>query len=108
MGEEVSNKQIVLKNYVIDFPKESDMLLKKTTIKLKVPEDSPNSILVKNLYLSCDPYMRNRMSKREGSYIDSFTPDSGSSLGLSLHMGVNSRMVQRGVNVMGCGGRDMA
>ncbi|KAL2455956.1 NADP-dependent alkenal double bond reductase P2 [Forsythia ovata] len=76
MGEEVSNKQIVLKNYVIDFPKESDMLLKKTTIKLKVPEDSPNSILVKNLYLSCDPYMRNRMSKREGSYIDSFTPDS--------------------------------
>ncbi|KAL2470116.1 NADP-dependent alkenal double bond reductase P2 [Abeliophyllum distichum] len=75
MGEEVSNKQIVLKNYVIDFPKESDMLLKKTIIKLKVPEDSLNSILVKNLYLSCDPYMRNRMSKREDSYIDSFTPD---------------------------------
>ncbi|KAL2470115.1 Zinc-binding dehydrogenase family protein [Abeliophyllum distichum] len=75
MGEEVSNKQIVLKNYVIDFPKESDMLLKKTIIKHKVPEDSLNSILVKNLYLSCDPYMRNRMSKREDSYIDSFTPD---------------------------------
>ncbi|KAL2455952.1 NADP-dependent alkenal double bond reductase P2 [Forsythia ovata] len=76
MGEEVSNKQIVLKDYVIGFPKESDMFLKKTTIKLKVPEDSTNSILVKNLYLSCDPYMRNRMSKSEGSYIDSFTPGS--------------------------------
>ncbi|KAL2487618.1 Zinc-binding dehydrogenase family protein [Forsythia ovata] len=49
------------------------MFLKKTTIKLKVPEDSPNSILVKNIYLSCDPYMRNLMSKSEGSYIDSYT-----------------------------------
>ncbi|CAI9770934.1 unnamed protein product [Fraxinus pennsylvanica] len=74
MGEEVSNKQIILKDYVNGFVKESDMVLKSTTIKLKVPEDSPNSILVKNLYLSCDPYMRNRMSKLVDSYVDSFTP----------------------------------
>ncbi|TMW85103.1 hypothetical protein EJD97_023775 [Solanum chilense] len=75
MGEEISNKQILLKDYVNGFPKESDMELKISSMKLKVPEDS-NSVLVKNLYLSCDPYMRPRMKKTEGSYTDSFTPGS--------------------------------
>ncbi|XP_059286107.1 2-alkenal reductase (NADP(+)-dependent)-like [Lycium ferocissimum] len=73
--EEVSNKQILLKNYVNGVPKESDMELRISTMKLKVPEDS-NTVLVKNLYLSCDPYMRPRMKKTEGSYTDSFTPGS--------------------------------
>lgn len=84
MAEEVSNnKQVILKNYVSGFPKESDMEIINTTIKLKLPEkdsSSPGAVLVKNLYLSCDPYMRNRMSKNEGSYIESFTPGSVSSL----------------------------
>ncbi|XP_004253034.1 2-alkenal reductase (NADP(+)-dependent) [Solanum lycopersicum] len=75
MGEEISNKQILLKDYVNGFPKESDMELRISSMKLKVPEDS-NSVLVKNLYLSCDPYMRPRMKKTEGSYTDSFTPGS--------------------------------
>ncbi|KAH0708314.1 hypothetical protein KY284_009741 [Solanum tuberosum] len=75
MGEEISNKQILLKDYVNGFPKESDMELKISSMKLKVPEDS-NTVLVKNLYLSCDPYMRPRMKKTEGSYTDSFTPGS--------------------------------
>ncbi|KAL0382010.1 UNVERIFIED_CONTAM: 2-alkenal reductase (NADP(+)-dependent) [Sesamum calycinum] len=76
MAEEVSNKQIVLRDYVKGFPKESNMTLKTSTVKLKVPEDCSDAILVKNLYLSCDPYMRNRMSKMEGSYVESFTPGS--------------------------------
>ncbi|KAK4436622.1 2-alkenal reductase (NADP(+)-dependent) [Sesamum alatum] len=76
MAEEVSNKQIVLRDYVKGFPKESDMTVKTSTIKLKVPEDCSDAILVKNLYLSCDPYMRGRMRKTEGSYVDSFTPGS--------------------------------
>ncbi|KAG8371268.1 hypothetical protein BUALT_Bualt13G0069900 [Buddleja alternifolia] len=76
MGEEVSNKKIILKNYVKGFPKESDMILETSTIKLKVPEDCNDAVLVKNLYLSCDPYMRGRMTKTEGSYVDSFTPGS--------------------------------
>lgn len=75
MGEEISNKQILLKDYVNGFPKESDMELRISSMKLKVPEDT-NSVLVKNLYLSCDPYMRPRMKKTEGSYTDSFTPGS--------------------------------
>ncbi|KAD5803723.1 hypothetical protein E3N88_15083 [Mikania micrantha] len=74
--EEVKNKQILFKNYVNGFPKESDMLLvTSTTINLKLPEAS-NAVLVKNLYLSCDPYMRGRMNESKGSYINSFTPGS--------------------------------
>ncbi|KAK1315402.1 NADP-dependent alkenal double bond reductase P2 [Acorus calamus] len=47
-----------------------------STAPEKVPEGS-NAVLVKNLYLSCDPYMRGRMSKPlHKSYTDAFTPGS--------------------------------
>ncbi|KAE9593967.1 putative oxidoreductase [Lupinus albus] len=70
MGE-VRNKQVILRNYVSGFPKESDMYLVEGKITLKLPEGS-NDVLLKNLYLSCDPYMRNRMSKFDGSEIEGF------------------------------------
>ncbi|KAH9619715.1 hypothetical protein KSS87_015827 [Heliosperma pusillum] len=75
--QEVRNKQVVLKNYVVGFPKESDMEIQDSKITLKLPEDSndTNSILLKNLYLSCDPYMRSRMTKHDRpTYVVSFTP----------------------------------
>ncbi|TXG72990.1 hypothetical protein EZV62_001569 [Acer yangbiense] len=75
MAEMVSNKQVILNNYVSGFPKEPDMSITTNTIQLKVPEDS-TGILVKNLYLSCDPYMRPRMQKLDGSYVESFKPGS--------------------------------
>ncbi|KAH9726691.1 PKS ER domain-containing protein [Citrus sinensis] len=74
-SEVVSNKQVILKNYVEGFPKETDMLVKASSISLKVEEGS-NAILVKNLYLSCDPYMRARMSFNQDPYFSSFTPGS--------------------------------
>ena len=48
--EEVSNKPVILKDYVLSgFPKESDMDVNTSrTIKLMVPEGS-NAVLVKNL-----------------------------------------------------------
>ncbi|KAL6576050.1 hypothetical protein OROHE_000521 [Orobanche hederae] len=71
----ISNKQIVLKEYINGFPKESDMILKTNSImKLKVPEGCGDVVLVKNLYLSCDPYMRSCMSKTHDNYIPIFTP----------------------------------
>ncbi|CAN6563881.1 unnamed protein product [Malus baccata var. baccata] len=75
--EVISNKQVLLKDYVTGFPKESDMQLTAATTKLKLPEGS-KGVLVKNLYLSCDPYIRNRMTKREpgASFMDSFKPGS--------------------------------
>lgn len=75
-GDEVSNKQILLRDYVTDFLKESDMVPKTGTIRLKVPEGS-KTIVVKNLYLSCDPYMSLKMRKLDDSFIfDSYTPGS--------------------------------
>ncbi|GMH29109.1 hypothetical protein Nepgr_030952 [Nepenthes gracilis] len=64
VGEEVSNKQVVLKDYVPGFPKESDLEVRTITIRLKIPEGS-KAVLVKNLYLSCDPYLSMRMQKPE-------------------------------------------
>lgn len=67
--QEVSNKQVALKNYVTGFPKESDMqIITTNTIKLRVPEGTKDAVLVKNLYLSCDPYMRERMSAGDGGF----------------------------------------
>lgn len=74
-GEEVRNKQVIFRDYVTGFPKESDMHVTTGTIKLRVPEGS-NSVLVKNLYLSCDPVMRIRMARVTVSGFSSFTPGS--------------------------------
>ncbi|KAM3702205.1 hypothetical protein ACJW31_04G008000 [Castanea mollissima] len=76
VGEEVRNKQVILKDYVTGFPKESDMQVINGTMKLKLQEGS-HGIVVKNLYLSCDPYMRIRMARVEGpSVLTSYTPGS--------------------------------
>ncbi|XP_059655599.1 2-alkenal reductase (NADP(+)-dependent)-like isoform X2 [Cornus florida] len=76
-GGEVRNKQVLLKDYISGFPKESDLYISTDkAICLKVPEGS-NGVLVKNLYLSCDPYMRLLMRKIEGpSVFTSFSPGS--------------------------------
>lgn len=69
----VANKKIVLKRYVTGSPTEADMEVVATgTAPTKLPDGcAAGSILVKNLYLSCDPYMRGRMSQ-PCSYIDEF------------------------------------
>uniref|UniRef100_A0A1J3GVC4 2-alkenal reductase [NAD(P)(+)] n=1 Tax=Noccaea caerulescens TaxID=107243 RepID=A0A1J3GVC4_NOCCA len=68
-----TNKQVILRDYVSGFPKESDFEFTTTTVELRVPEGS-KSVLVKNLYLSCDPYMRSRMGKPAAAGIaQSFT-----------------------------------
>ena len=75
-GEEVvSNKQVIFRDYVDGFPKESDMYLTTSTIKLKVPEGS-DAVIVKNLYLSCDPVMRIRMRRVTVVGFTSYTPGS--------------------------------
>lgn len=76
----VENKRIIFKGYVTGYPKDEDMVLTKSTVELKVPDGS-SAILVKTLYLSCDPYMRGKMSEPlVASYTDAFTPGSVSRL----------------------------
>ena len=73
----ISNKQVILKDYVVGLLKDTDMYMStNATIRLKVPEGS-NGIVVKNLYLSCDPYLRNSMKKPvSGSVAKSLKPGS--------------------------------
>ncbi|CAI9108357.1 OLC1v1007930C1 [Oldenlandia corymbosa var. corymbosa] len=76
--EVVKNKKVVLKSYPSGVPKESDLeIITDTTISLKVPQGS-NGVLLKNLYLSCDPYQRLLMqedSSMEGAF-SGYTPGS--------------------------------
>ncbi|XWS35381.1 hypothetical protein CRYUN_Cryun21dG0121500 [Craigia yunnanensis] len=73
--EEASNMKVILKNYVSGSPQETDMHLTAGTIKLKASTDS-NAVVVKNLFLSCDPYMIFKMMKLDRHYSDSYTPGS--------------------------------
>ncbi|KAL8051906.1 hypothetical protein ABFX02_06G178400 [Erythranthe guttata] len=76
VGETVENKQIIFKGYIQGTPKETDMELRLgKKMKMEAPKGSA-SFLVKNLYLSCDPYMRGRMRDFHGSYIPPFLPGS--------------------------------
>ncbi|KAK3200107.1 hypothetical protein Dsin_023522 [Dipteronia sinensis] len=74
-GEVVCNKQVILKNFVNGFPKESDMYLKTDSISLKVEQGS-NAVIIKNLYLSCDPYMRIRMTPMDDPNFTAYQPGS--------------------------------
>lgn len=73
---QTQNKQIIFKNYIEGrSPIETDMELKISQLKLHAPKGS-GAVLVKNLYLSCDPYMRGRMREYYDSYIPPFVPGS--------------------------------
>ncbi|KAJ9169220.1 hypothetical protein P3X46_017432 [Hevea brasiliensis] len=69
----VENKQVIFKGYVERAPRETDMEVRIGTVEVKTPKGS-GAFLVKNLYLSCDPYMRGRMRDYHGSYIPPFVP----------------------------------
>ncbi|CAN6339993.1 unnamed protein product [Urochloa humidicola] len=73
-GEEVTNKQVILKRYVTGCPTVDDMEVVTGTLRLAVPPGSA-AVLVKNLYLSCDPYMRTRMTRRaEPGFVPDYVP----------------------------------
>ncbi|ERN20216.1 2-alkenal reductase (NADP(+)-dependent) [Amborella trichopoda] len=71
--EEVQNKQVIFRNFITGLPKETDMELRTSKLSLKVAEGC-RALIVKNLFLSCDPYMRGRMREFYGSYIPPFQP----------------------------------
>ncbi|KAM7489680.1 hypothetical protein LguiB_027164 [Lonicera macranthoides] len=76
-GKEVRNKKVKLRDYVRNgSPKESDLCVSnEDTIKLEVPEGS-NGVIVKNLYLSCDPYLQFLMKGIDTPHFTPFTPGS--------------------------------
>ncbi|XP_044500526.1 2-alkenal reductase (NADP(+)-dependent)-like [Mangifera indica] len=74
-AEVIENKQVILKQLINGAPKESDMEVKTSSISLKVEEGS-KAVVVKNLYLSVEPYVKLRMKKFEHPDFSSFTPGS--------------------------------
>ncbi|XP_052110685.1 uncharacterized protein LOC107465161 isoform X3 [Arachis duranensis] len=63
---EVSNKYIVIKHHFEDAPKESDFEIKTETLDLSVEEGS-DDMIVKNLYISINPFQINRMKSFSAS-----------------------------------------
>jgi len=57
----MTNRRIVLASRPIGEPTDDDFRLESD---LPLPKPEPGQMLVKNLYLSVDPYMRGRMSDR--------------------------------------------
>jgi NADPH-dependent curcumin reductase CurA len=62
-----TNREIRLAVRPVGFPKDSDFELAETPI----PEPGEGEVLVRNVYMSVDPYMRGRMNDTK-SYIPSF------------------------------------
>ncbi|KAJ1275129.1 hypothetical protein BS78_05G113100 [Paspalum vaginatum] len=60
----VPNKKVVLRRHVTGFPSEEDMQIVEDRVGLRVPAGL-TAVLMKNLYLSCDPWMRGRMRKHD-------------------------------------------
>jgi hypothetical protein len=72
---EVKNKQVISSHHITGFPIESDMHINTTTISLKLTQqDSSKAVLLKNLILSCDPYMRGAKAESKGRLFYSFNP----------------------------------
>lgn len=84
MAATASNKRVILKRYVTGFLSEDDMEVVMTEAPpLAVPAGS-EAVVVKNLYVSCDPYMRNRMIRHEmPSYVPDFVPGEVYELSMS-------------------------
>lgn len=74
--EKVSNKQVLAAGYITGNPKQTDMYLHTSTITLQLPPEATNAVLVKNLYLSCDPYMRGSKTTSKTRLFYSFSPHS--------------------------------
>lgn len=74
MAAVVSNRRVILKRYVTGLPSEDDMEVVTAKTTLAVPAGS-EAVMVKNLYVSCDPYMRGRMTRHEvPSYVPDYVP----------------------------------
>ncbi|KAK8548249.1 hypothetical protein V6N12_061167 [Hibiscus sabdariffa] len=63
--------KVILKHYVSGSAQETDMLLTAATIKLKASPDS-NAVVVKNLFLSRDPYMLFKMTGHKREFFDPY------------------------------------
>ncbi|PQQ03384.1 2-alkenal reductase (NADP(+)-dependent)-like isoform X2 [Prunus yedoensis var. nudiflora] len=108
--KEVRNQQVLARDYISAIPEESDMYLNtSSTIKLRVPDedDCQEAMLLKNLYLSCDPYMRgvkhsDAASSTHQDRIVFFATDKGEYVYVSSAFGAVGQLVGQFAKLMGC------
>ncbi len=98
------SKYIALKNYVpLGVPKENDFIIKEMEIELSTSKN----VLVENLWLSVDPYMRARMTEKK-NYKEPFKigePMEGAAVGIVKK--TNSNKFNIGDHVLSnCGWRN--
>ena len=89
------NRQVILVSRPVGLPKSSDFKIETAP----VPEPAAGQVLVRNLWMSVDPYMRGRMSDRK-SYAPSFQvgePMEGRAVGQVVKS--NHRQVKEGAAV---------
>ena len=65
--DKIVNREIHLKNRPIGLPRESDFEL----VEVPIPETGGGQMLIRNIYMSVDPYIRGRMVDRK-SYVPPF------------------------------------
>ncbi|PIA50039.1 hypothetical protein AQUCO_01300639v1 [Aquilegia coerulea] len=63
---EVTNRYVAIKHHINGSPKESDFELKSVSLSLSI-EAGSNDVIVKNIYVSIDPYQINRMKDHSPS-----------------------------------------
>lgn len=64
---EVTNKYIVIKHHIEDAPNDSHFEVKNEAFGLSINSGS-DDVIVKNLYISIDPYLINRMKSYSASH----------------------------------------
>ncbi|XP_015698837.1 2-alkenal reductase (NADP(+)-dependent)-like [Oryza brachyantha] len=75
MAMAVTNRRVILKRYVQPGLFSEDAMEVVTGETPPPPVAGSAAVLVKNLYISCDPYMRNRMIRHEVStYVADYIP----------------------------------
>lgn len=79
---QIVSREIRLRRRPVGMPSEDDFEL----TEVRIPEPRDGEVLVRNIYMSVDPYMRGRMSEGK-SYIDSFE------IGKALEGGCVGRVV---------------
>ena len=97
---EILSREIRLARRPVGLPRESDFDL----VEVRIPEPKDGEVLVRNLYLSVDPYMRGRMTERK-SYVPPFQVGealSGACVGKVVAS--ESRTFQAGDHVVGSQG----
>ena len=75
-------KKVLLREYASGFPKESNMYVSDSATVNLEEELPPHSLILKNLYLACDPYLRVRLQNmdKHNYVLPPFTPGTVSTL----------------------------